>query len=668
MSLAVARTETWREWFRDSYLQFDRRSLGLTRICLGYYLIMDLFRRTPDWEHMFAGTGVLPNWVILARPQQQNFSLVHGFTTGPELWALWAVILFSHTMLFIGWRTKIWQVLSLLFVTSMNGRVLLIENGGYVVQNLLLLWTAFLPLGDRFSVDAMRASLRRKRETTVDALNDRGDHDDPRKLLPFHSLVGVAIALQFSAIYYFNVVHKTGPAWHNGTAVHFVLYNDRMATPIVAAVRTHVPFWLIKIATPLVLVAEATIPFCMLLPRVQLAGFQVKKWLRRLAIFLICLLHIGFGSSFVLGPFAWALCIFSTVLFSREDWDSAIRTMRRSARWRTVLLDPKSGAALLAGRVLARLDRFALLDFEEATPSECGRFGFAIKRPAGDVVQGHRAVAELVNALPVGPVFGWLALVPGIAQLVELALRTARGRTSRFFGLTLSGPAAIETPAVLGPTLGQRLTRFGVLARAGVRELMVAAMLAAAVNQALVELWSTKKPWSELISSINQTGPAHDLGVTLSPQPEPLKILSTKLRFLQGWFMFSPNPVMDDGTIIADAVTADGRHIDPFWDQEPNYDLVHTESYRYNQIWSDYFNRMHFAGNRPYYDSMVDYMRRLPERTGDPSDRIVSGEVYWVSDMNPKWGQRNSWNEKRELLFTFREQGGATAAPRTTTQ
>jgi hypothetical protein len=36
--------------------------------------------------------------------------------------------------------------------------------------------------------------------------------------------------------------------------------------------------------------------------------------------------------------------------------------------------------------------------------------------------------------------------------------------------------------------------------------------------------------------------------------------------------------------------------------------------------------------------------------------------------MNPKWGQRNSWNEKRELLFTFREQGGATAAPRASTQ
>ena len=51
----------------------------------------------------------------------------------------------------------------------MNGLVLLIENGGYVVQNLLVLWTAFLPLGDRFSLDALRASYRERRERCEDA-------------------------------------------------------------------------------------------------------------------------------------------------------------------------------------------------------------------------------------------------------------------------------------------------------------------------------------------------------------------------------------------------------------------------------------------------------------------------------------------------------------------
>ncbi len=77
---------------------------------------------------------------------------------------LWALMFVNGLCLMIGYRTRVAQLLALLFQTGMNSRVLMIENGGYVVNNLLLLWTAFLPLGDRFSVDALRASLKRRRE------------------------------------------------------------------------------------------------------------------------------------------------------------------------------------------------------------------------------------------------------------------------------------------------------------------------------------------------------------------------------------------------------------------------------------------------------------------------------------------------------------------------
>ncbi len=651
---------TWRALIRDSYLTFDRRTLGLTRILLGFYLVMDLFRRTPDWEDMFGDRGVLPTWLVLDKPQAQNFSLLHGFTSGPELWVLWAGVLVTFVLLLLGWRTKIWQVLSLLFVTSMNGRVLLIENGGYVVQNLLLLWTAFLPLGDRFSLDALLASLRRRRERGALDLADRDAMDEPFRMRPCVSLGGLAICLQLSAVYYFNVVHKTGPAWHNGTAVHFVLYNDRMATPIVAAVRTYVPFWAIKVMTPLVLVAEGALPFLLLLPRLHISGLDVKLWMRRLTIVLICFLHIGFGSSFVLGPFAWALCIFSTLFFSAEDWETAKRAMRRAERERTVIFDASSGALLLFARVLARIDHFALLGFDEARSEEERRRRLSVLRPSGEVVHGHQAVADILAALPIGPAFAWLPQVPGIRSVLDALLYRGRG-ASRFFALA----AASDLP--LREAGGERATRarwarVPGLARSGLREALCALMLVAAVNQALVELWSTRKPWNQLITSLNATGAAEATGVKLSAQPELMQLLTHKLRFLQGWFMFSPNPVMDDGTIIVDAVTADGRHLDPFWSRPPDFNLLDARSLRYNQIWSDYFNRMHFSGNRGYQQAMADYMLRLPERTGNPDDRLVYGEVYWVADMSPKWGRRDSWNQTRELLFTFGEDGAARSA------
>jgi hypothetical protein len=644
----------WRDLFRDSYLTLDRRTLGLTRIFLGFFLITDLFRRTGDWEAMFSDRGVLPTWVILHRPQSTGFSLLHGFTTAPELWALWAVILATYVCLLVGYRTKLAQVLSLVFVTSMNGRVLLIENGGYVVHNLLLLWTAFMPLGDRFSLDALLDSLRRRREASAAELADRGAMETPYRMTPFVSLVGLVLVLQLSAVYYFNVVHKTGPAWKvQYTAVHYVMYVDRMVNPLIGLVRDHVPFPVYRLMTMAVMASEAALPFCLLAPRVVIGGFDTRLWLRRFALVLVNFLHIGFGSTFVLGPFAWALCVFSTLLLQKEDWDTTIRAMRRTHRERTVIFDPGSGAAWLAARVLARMDRFGLLGFDEARGAEASH-GFAVLDRSGKLLTGHAAVADAIAALPVGPVLAAIVRLPVVSSIVDAALQ--RGRWSSFFGLRPPS-ASVEHPT--SPVF-ERRRRLGAL----VREAACFVMMIGALNQALTELWVTKKGWNNLITELNKTSVVKSLGVELSPHPEVTKALSHKGRFLQGWFMFSPNPVMDDGTIIVDAVTVDGRHVDPFWGVAPNFDLKHAKSFGYNQIWSDYFNRMHLVGNRNYRDAMVEYMRRLPERTKNPNDALVSGEVYWVKDMNPKWGTRESYAEQRDLLFTFGAEGGAKEPPR----
>jgi hypothetical protein len=623
---AKRRVQTWWEFFRDTYLVFDRRTLGITRIFLGFFLIFDLFRRTPDWLDMFADNGVLPAHVILNRPQANGFSILHGFSHAPELWALWCVILFTYVMLLLGWRTKIWQVLSLLWVTSMNGRVLLIENGGYVVHNLLLLWTMFLPLGSRFSLDALLESLKRRREASEVDLNDRSELTPAWRFLPHVSIVGLILCFQIAAIYYFNVVHKTGPAWKNGTAVHFVMYVDRMVNPLIGHTRELIPFPMYLFMTKMVMSFEAAIPLCIFSP-------LAKPWARRAIVFMMIILHVGFGSTFVLGPFAWALCVFSILLFTRDDWEVAYRTMRKPEREVTVLYDPRSPATLLFCRILARLDRFELVWFE-SDPTVANRF--AVRDLAGKVHQGVDGLHAIARALPAGPAFAWWLRLPVLRQLVEAALRKAQDNTSRIFGMKR------PTGPVQGADRSPARVRMAWLGHA-VSQVLALAFFVGALNQAAVELWTIKRRWKV-------------------PQPEVTRVFSHKLRFLQGWFMFSPNPVMDDGTIIVDAVTEDGRHVDPFWQKEPNFDLTNAKSFGYNQIWSDYFNRMHLAGNRNYRDAMIDYMRRLPERTGNPKDRLVSGEVYWVKDMNPKWKQRKSWNYQRELLFSFDENGRRTDA------
>ncbi|MEM9693405.1 MAG: hypothetical protein AAGA56_12725, partial [Myxococcota bacterium] len=404
----------WWEDIRDHYLTIDRRTLGLARLFIGFFLIFDLFRRTADWQKMYGEDGVLPAHFNLFRPQANGWTFFNGFSEGAELWALWAIGLAIFTCYFVGYRTKTAQILAAIYVASMNGRVLLIENGGYVVQNLLLLWTAFLPLGDRFSLDALRASLRTQRERSEVDLNDRRLDTAHWRLEPAVSLASLAILLQLAAIYFFNVVHKTGPNWSNGHAVHHVMYVDRMVNPLFGVVREHQPYWVDFILTKIVLASEAGLPIAILSP-------LGRVWSKRLVIVFINFLHIGFGSVFTLGPFAWALCCFSILLISPEDWELVIRTMRRSHRRRTVRYPADSAWAFFLCRLLKRCDHFELLRFRAHGGA------FQVETPDGERRNGIDAARDVCAALPGGPPLAPLLGLPGVWPLAALPW-------GRFFG------------------------------------------------------------------------------------------------------------------------------------------------------------------------------------------------------------------------------------------
>ncbi|MEO7328635.1 MAG: HTTM domain-containing protein [Minicystis sp.] len=613
---------------KDYYLTFDRRTLGFTRILLGFLLVTDLIHRTPSWMDFYGNEGVLPTHLNLFRPQAWGaYSIFNAFANPGELRVLWAVMMVTFVCLLVGYKTKLMQILSLIFMTGMNGRVLLIENGGYVVNNLLLLWTCFLPLGDRFSLDTLLASMKRRREASEAELNDRSDVLLPAQTAPHTTVLGAVLVIQIAAIYFFNVIHKKGPAWRNGTAVHYVIYVDRMVTPLVAAMRDYIPNWMFIFMTKTALAFEAGIPVAVLSP-------LGRVWARRIAIAMINTLHLAFGITFTLGTFAWSACVLSTLLFSRDDWEIAGETMRRAHRARTVVYDPKSPGALLVCRVLKRLDHFELLTFREGEP---GPLGLAVQRDDEALVTRSAAWADIVEALPLGPTVAWLLRLPPKKQLADAFFAFIEARElSAWFGLTLAPSETLPGPSPLRMK-GRRV--LGVM-----REVGVLIMFIGAINQASVELWVIRDRIKV-------------------PQPEPTRLLAHKLRFLQGWFMVSPNPVMDDGTIVVDALTVDGRHIDPFTHKPPMFDLIHAKGLDLNQMWGDYYNRIHLPGNTGYREAMKDYMYRLPKRTGNPNDAIVSGEVYWVTDQNPKWGETESYKEERNKLFSFENPAVKLQAP-----
>ena len=60
----------------------------------------------------------------------------------------------------IGYKTRLFKILSWLVIISIHGRNPLLTNGGDVVMTIWWLWTIWLPQGQRFSIDALLVSLR----------------------------------------------------------------------------------------------------------------------------------------------------------------------------------------------------------------------------------------------------------------------------------------------------------------------------------------------------------------------------------------------------------------------------------------------------------------------------------------------------------------------------
>jgi hypothetical protein len=154
-------------FLKETYGTADPRSLGLFRIALAALLFVDVARRFPDVEAHYANTGWLTNHYALFRPMSSHlFSVYLAFSTPTEVKTLMVIHLAICVLFAIGYRTRLMHVLLAVLTVSINSRNIMLENGGWVVLTELVIWSMFLPTGRRFSVDALLASLRARKEST----------------------------------------------------------------------------------------------------------------------------------------------------------------------------------------------------------------------------------------------------------------------------------------------------------------------------------------------------------------------------------------------------------------------------------------------------------------------------------------------------------------------
>jgi hypothetical protein len=668
-------TSFW-SFLKKTYASADPRSLGLFRIALAALLFVDVARRWPDVEAHYANTGWLSNHYMLFRPMSDHlFSVYLAFSTPGEVKTLMLIQLLICVLFALGWHTRIMHVLSAILIVSINSRNIMLENGGWVVLTLLTVWTMFLPLGRRFSVDALLASLKARRETSVAALNDRTE--PARDTAPVISLAVAALIAQWVVIYYFNVVHKQGREWRDGTAVYYFFQQDRMVTALGAWLRDYLPVGAFRFMTYGALAMESAIALLLALP--------FRTPLARMLAWALCIsLHLSIDAVVQLGPFSWAMVTAFWVLIPREAWETLGPRFAGRYPERELCLNPTSGFWISFARIVKRFDVLEKIRYRAVTPAEAPevaegehaeedveeadegeeeseadeesdaaetraeRPAQAVQRTADELASavgqtlvvidpesgtrylGLPALFRLFDAVPFGFLLVLPARLPVLSRFIASWFRRAASQSEEadaYFEVEkLAGSPEPPPPST---TPARADVRRGV---AVLREACVLAVVISCGSQLLMENRAIPK-WLK---------PAH--------RPEWMTAIVVYPRLFQGWSMFAPSPPRDDGRLVVDGLTKDNRKLDPLTGLAPSFEVQPQEGFRMNQIWGDFHRRIGEERFGSYLDGVKEMLKRYHVITGKPEDELKSFDVWFVNESIPPPGQPRAAPTRRKIF------------------
>jgi predicted DCC family thiol-disulfide oxidoreductase YuxK len=419
------------------------------------------------------------------------------------------------------------------------------------------------------------------------------------------------------------------------------LFADRLVQPLGVLLRPLITVPLIRVLTSGTLAIEASIFLLLVSP----------LWIRacrRVAWFLIIALHCGFQTVGHFGLFSFTMMLYATLLMGREDWEALSVRMDKILPSRVVIYDGTCGICLQICRVLKRFDLLGKLEFVPnyavdrlppgVTAELCEETVVVARRDGSKFWVRGEAVSRIFRSLPYGWALARVLDLPGIRSLLDAVYRAVASRRERIsaaFGLSACGidrpDALVHAATSTGrepPPLFPRLQKLVVGS-------MLGAMMVAAVLQVFAEnrkLPPFLKPPAVAPRSIASVGDAWRM--LLFQGREWTLPLTQYPRFFQGWSMFAPVPPTDDGVVVIDAVTVDGRHIDPLRKGAPvSFDLPDEKhGLLMTQFWYEFHDRIRREPNAKYRDYFRDWLvswHRIEHRPAN--DQIVSFEGFWVS-------------------------------------
>lgn len=195
-------------WVRRRF-EVDTRALAAMRVALGSIILIDLLYRATALEMFYTDAGAYPVAAFEATYTQYNDYSLHALSG--DLWfqgLLFVVAGLFAVAFVLGYRTRLVGLVSLLLLFSLQARNPAVLNGGDRLFRVLLAVSLVAPLGERWSIDALRRGSAR--ETVA-------------------SFGTVAVVVQPLVVFISNAILKhEGEHWYAGEALDIALANDTM--------------------------------------------------------------------------------------------------------------------------------------------------------------------------------------------------------------------------------------------------------------------------------------------------------------------------------------------------------------------------------------------------------------------------------------------------------
>jgi hypothetical protein len=520
--------------------EIDSRPLAVFRIFFAGLLFKDAIFHLPLAYWFYSNEGLLPLNTLHTVARLERFSLMDAL---PHTWMaiafflLWALV---NLFLLVGYRARLMAIINFVMILSIHERNIYVLSGADTTMRVLSFWAMFLPLGQYYSVDAVRS--RWSRYGRSHALED----------LRVSSVSQMAFAfpvrltqLQIAIIYIFTFVLKLpGEIWRRGEALFYAFQLRTLTLPTADWLLAYAPDWVLKLMSYTALVTEGLFVPLVFLPIAQ-------PYLRLLGLFLGMMLHLGIAVTMAIQDFSLVMMISYSTLYEPRWIVFADKSLRRK-QTPSIIAQPTQNSPLWLLLAMTRDNEIQVENsdiVEQNAPEENSSpvpayDAWQIKDAiTGEIFSGKAAWRRAVGHLALSKTWGWMVRFAFIRRAIWFMI-------SRF--VQREQP---PTPAPDASTLN--LSRQPNWAARTVLFAVLSTMMFSIV-------W-----WNLTGVQVHENGAMLDV----DPVPRDLGRAVWYTGMWQHWGMFSPYPSVVDGWIEINGQFEDFTQFDLLTGQRPAIEM-----------------------------------------------------------------------------------------------